>query len=170
VDALAYNLRWWLLGQVFLMIMIAITTTVGLWLMGIPLALSLGLIAGALELIPYLGPWLSAVPAALVALLLSHAHLLGTLGLYLGLHILEGYILLPLVQRGTVLLPPALTLIAQVLLGDLLGVMGLFVAAPLTVCAVVRLKMLYVEDTLGDEAVNVPGELGNEQKPAAGTG
>ena len=48
---------------------------------------------------------------------------------------------------------------------ELLGIMGLFVAAPLTVTGLVLAKMLYVEDTLGDEAVNVPGEPGNEQKP-----
>jgi predicted PurR-regulated permease PerM len=52
----------------------------------------------------------------------------------------------------------------QALLGDLLGLKGLFVAAPLTVALVVLLKMLYVEDTLGDQAVDVPGEPGNEQK------
>ena len=62
-------------------------------------------------------------------------------------------------------MPPALTLVAQVLLGELLGLIGLFVAAPLTVAVVVLLKMLYVEDTLGDQTVEVPGEPGNEQVP-----
>jgi predicted PurR-regulated permease PerM len=70
-------------------------------------------------------------------------------------------------HRRSVLLPPALTLVAQVLLGERLGLVGLFVAAPLTVVAVVLLKMLYVEDTLGDQAVDVPGEHGNEEKPVA---
>jgi predicted PurR-regulated permease PerM len=166
IDAVAYNLRAWLVGQVFLMIVMGVTTTVGLWLLGVPLALALGLIAGILELLPYLGPWLSAVPAALIALLISPWHLVMVLALYLALHILEGYVLLPLIQRRSVHLPPALTLVAQALLGYLLGLMGLFVAAPLTVAAVVSLKMLYVEDTLGDETVDVPGEPGNEEKPA----
>src|SRR4029077_13399958 len=112
------------------------------------------------------GPWLSAVPAALVALMLSPYHLMMTLGLYLALHILEGYVLLPMVQRHEVHIPPALTLVAKVLLGELLGVMGLFVAAPLTVSSVVLLKMLYVEDALGDEAIDVPGEAEKEKKPA----
>jgi predicted PurR-regulated permease PerM len=166
LDALAFNLRWWLVGQVVLMIMMAISTTLGLWLMNIPLALSLGIIAGILELIPYIGPWLSAVPSALIALLVSPWHMIMVLGLYLVLHLLEGYLLVPLVQRRAVLLPPALTLVTQILLGDLLGFMGLFVAAPLTVSAVVLLKMLYVEDTLGDETINVPGEPACEEKPA----
>jgi predicted PurR-regulated permease PerM len=167
IDAVIFNLRWWLLGQIFLMIVIGITSALGLWLMGIPLALTLGLIAGILEMIPYAGPWISAAPALLVALLISPWHVIGVAGLYLFLHLLEGYVLLPLVQRQTVLLPPAFTLIMQVLLGELLGFMGLFVAAPLTVAGVVILKMLYVEDTLGDENVDVPGEARNEQKPEA---
>jgi predicted PurR-regulated permease PerM len=167
LEALAVNLRWWLLGQVCLMIIIWITTTLGLWLIGVDLALTLGLIAGVFEMVPYVGPWLSAIPAALVALLLSPWHLLGVLGLYLALHIMEGYLLLPLIQRRAVLMPPALTLVAQVLLGEILGLMGLFVAAPLTVSGVVLLKMLYIEDTLGDQTVDVPGEPGNEVKPAA---
>jgi predicted PurR-regulated permease PerM len=170
VDAVAFNLRWWLLGQVFLMVAIGVSTTVGLWVIGVPLALTLGLIAGAFELVPYVGPWLSAVPAALMALLVGPSHLIATLALFLALHVLEGYVLLPLVQRRAVLMPPALTLIMQVLFGELLGLMGLFVAAPLTVAAVVLLKMLYVEDTLGDEAVDVPGEPGHDRDPAPRTG
>ncbi len=170
VGAVAFNLRWWLLGQVFLMIAIGVSTGVGLWVIGVPLAMTLGIIAGVFELVPYLGPWLSAVPASLMALLVSPSHLIATLALFLALHLLEGYVLLPLVQRRAVLMPPALTLLMQVLFGELLGLMGLFVAAPLTVAAVVLLKMLYVEDTLGDEAVNVPGETGHDPKPARKTG
>lgn len=170
LDALEFNLRWWLLGQVCLMVAIGITTSLGLWLIGIPLALVLGLIAGIMEMIPYIGPWLSAVPAALIALLVSPYHLLMTLGLYLFIHILEGYVLQPLVQRKAVLLVPALTLVAQVLLSELWGLLGLFVAAPFAVTSVVLLKMLYVEDTLGDENVEVPGEPGNEPEPASQSG
>jgi predicted PurR-regulated permease PerM len=171
LDALAFNLRWWLVGQVALMIIMGISTMLGLWGLGIPLALALGIIAGVLEIIPYIGPWLSFVPSVLMALLVSPWHALMVAGLYLGLHVLEGYVLVPFIQRKVVLLPPALTLITQMLLGYLLGFWGLFVAAPLTVCGVVLLKMLYVEDTLGDETVNVPGEPGsqpNEARSAAG--
>ena len=165
LDAVLFNLRWWLVGQVFLMFVIGATTTLCLGAMGIPLALTLGVIAGVLELVPYVGPWLSAVPALLMALLVGPWQVLAVAGLYIGLHFLEGYILLPLIQRRSVHMSPALTLVSQVLLGELLGIMGLFVAAPLTVTVVVLLKMLYVEDTLGDQAVDVPGELGNEEKP-----
>ncbi len=166
LDAIAYNLRWWLVGQVALMIIMWITTTIGLWLIGVPMAVALGVIAGVFEIIPYIGPWLSAVPAVLVALLLSPWHVLMVGGLYLGLHILEGYVVVPLLQRGVVEMPPAMTLVTQVLLGELAGLRGLVVAAPLVVAAVVLLKMLYVEDTLGDQTINVPGEPGNAKAPA----
>jgi predicted PurR-regulated permease PerM len=167
IDAIGYNLRWWLVGQIVLMILMWVTTTAGLWLLGVPLALVLGVIAGILELIPYIGAWLSAVPALLMSLLISPTHLLMTLGLYLLLHILEGYLFLPLIQRRAAHIAPALTLVTQVLLGEMLGLIGLFVAAPLTVVVVVLLKMLYIEDTLGDDGVDVPGEPGNQEKPAA---
>lgn len=157
-DAVGFNLRWWLVGQAVLMATMAVTTALGLYLIGVPLPLALGLIAGIFELVPYLGPWLSAVPAALIALMVSPWHLGMVLGLYLVLHILEGYVLVPLIQRRAVRLPPALTVVAQFLFAEVFGILGLFVAAPLTVAVVVALKMLYVEDALGDRTVNVPGE------------
>jgi predicted PurR-regulated permease PerM len=165
VDAVAFNLRWWLMGQVVLMIALWATSTLALWLMGIPLALVLGLITGLFELVPYTGAWISAVPAALIALLVSPGHMVGVLGLYLFLHIMEGYLLYPLIQKQAVGLPPALTLVSQVLLGEMMGVLGLFVAAPLTVVSIVLLKMLYIEDTLGDQSVDVPGEHAAEGNP-----
>lgn len=168
LDTVGHNLRWWLVGQVALMVTMAVTTTIGLRMIGVPLPLALGLIAGVFELVPYLGPWLSAVPAVLVAVMVSPWHLGMVLLLYLGLHLLEGYILVPLIQRRAVRLPPALTLVAQLLFAEVFGLLGLFVAAPLTVVAVVALKMLYVEDALGDETVDVPGEPGKEAKSAAG--
>ncbi len=169
VDAIASNLRHWLVGQVLLMVILGITTTAGLWLIGVPLALTLGIIAGIFELVPYIGAWLSAVPALMIALLKGPQAMAYTLALFLFLHVLEGYVLLPLIQRRAVHLPPALILVAQALMGELFGILGLFVAAPLTVATMVLLKMLYVEDTLGDEAVNVPGEPGNEAKVASRT-
>lgn len=164
IDAIALNLRHWLVAQLILMVMIGITTGVGLWLIGVRLALILGVIAGIFELVPYVGAWLSAVPAGLIALLEGPQYLLYTAGLYLFVHILEGYVLHPLIQRQAVHLPPALVLVAQALMGEMFGVLGLFVAAPITVTAIVLLKMLYVEDTLGDEQVDVPGEPGSGLK------
>jgi predicted PurR-regulated permease PerM len=167
LDAIGYNLRWWLVGQFTLMVTLAVTTAVALWLIGIPMALALGMLTGILEMLPYIGAWLSAVPAALVALLLGPWDLVMVLGLYLGVHILEAYLLAALIQRRAVHLLPALTLVGQIPLGEVAGVLGLFVAAPRTVVAVVAVKMLYVEDALGDESLRAPGREGQHTSSAA---
>lgn len=163
LDAVAFNLRHWLLAQVLLMVIIGTTTAIGLWLIGVPQALALGVTAGILEMVPYVGAWLAAVPAVLIALLQGPEFVAYTLGLYLLLHLLEGYVLLPLIQQRAVHLPAALTLVAQVLLGKMLGILGLFVAAPLAVVTLIVVQMLYVKDTLGDDDLHVAGEPPNGQ-------
>jgi predicted PurR-regulated permease PerM len=81
VDAVTFNLRGWMVGQVVLMFVLAVTTAVALRALGIPFALALGLIIGLLEIIPYLGAWLSLVPTALIALTVSPWHVVMVLGL-----------------------------------------------------------------------------------------
>ena len=128
-------------------------------MMGVPLVLTLGLITGIMEMIPYLGAWVSAVPAALIALQALGPWYCGmVLLLFLALHIFEGYLIAPLVQRRAMHLPPALTLVAQVLLGQLMGALGLLIAAPLTVTVVVLVKKLYVEYALGDKTAEAPSK------------
>jgi len=68
----------------------------------------------------------------------------------------ENYLITPLVQSKTVHLPPAVAIAALVLVGSLFGVLGLIVATPLTVSLMVVVKMLYVEDALG-EPMHVEG-------------
>ncbi len=65
--AITQTMSWWLLGRGVSMMAIGIITGIGLWLIGIPLAFSLGLLAALLAFIPYLGPIISAIPALLVA-------------------------------------------------------------------------------------------------------
>ncbi|MGH7966450.1 MAG: AI-2E family transporter, partial [Candidatus Binatia bacterium] len=153
---LGHTLWRWIGGRIFLMTTNGVLTTIGLWLLGVPLALTLGLLAGLLNFIPNLGPLLAGVPAVLLALLQSPMQALSVTALYFILQSLDGYVFTPLVQRRTVALPPALTIIAQVLMGVLTGSVGLMLATPLTAAVIVLVKMLYVEDILG-EAVAVPG-------------
>lgn len=149
-------LQWWLVGKVVAMLVIGVLTALGLWLLGVELALTLGLIAALLTFIPNIGPVLALVPAVLLALLHSPTQALYVVLLYLAIQTVESYVLTPLVQRRTVSLPPALTISAQVALGVLLGGLGLVLATPLTVALLVLIQRLYIEDTLGDP-VNVPG-------------
>jgi predicted PurR-regulated permease PerM len=141
------TLRWWLIGKFISMTIIGVLTTVGLWIMGIPLALALGIIAAIFTFIPNIGPLLSAIPAVLLGLIDSPQQALYIAALYVGIQTVESYMITPLIQRKTVSLPPALTLSAQVLLGVIFGGLGVALATPMTAAALVLSRMLYVDDT-----------------------
>jgi predicted PurR-regulated permease PerM len=154
--ALQFTLQWWLIGKVVVMAVVGVLTGVGLWLIGLPLALTLGLMAGLLDFIPYVGPVLAFGPAILLALTQDATLALWVGALYLVVQSLESYVLTPVVQWRAVSLPPALTIVSQVVLTVLFGVQGLLLATPLTAAGLVLVKMLYVEDALGDR-MELPG-------------
>ncbi len=158
LSALSYNLQWWLIGQFIAMVCVGAITFIGLSIVGAPLALTLALLAALLEIIPNIGPVLWVVPASLVALTQGTSTVLHVVAIYAVTHMIESYILIPLVQRRSVLLPPALSILSVVLLGVLAGVLGLIVAAPIALIGMLLVKMLYVEDRLGDRDLNVLGE------------
>jgi predicted PurR-regulated permease PerM len=151
LDEMHDSLRAWLVGTLFLMIVVGAMTSVGLWALGIPLPLALGLIAFLLEFIPYIGPILAAIPAILVASGVGSREVLFVVLLYWAIQSIEGYLLSPLVFQRSIRIPPMLTIGSQVVLGSLLGVIGVIFATPLTACAMVLVQRLYIEDALGDD-------------------
>ncbi len=142
----------WLIAKILAMAVIGVLTTVGLWSLGIDLALVLGLIAAILSFIPNIGPVVALVPAALIALIAGTGSLLYVVLLYVAVQTLESYVLTPMLQQRLVNLPPALTITMQVLLGVLVGALGVILAAPLTAAAMVMCRMWYVQDILGDQS------------------
>lgn len=146
----ASDLRHWILGTAINMVAIGVATTIGLVLLGIPAALALGLIAGLLEFIPIYGPILSAVPAIAVALLLSPGRALYVVLLYVAVQQLESNLLTPLVMKGAVRLPPALTLLFGALMAVLFGFLGLLLAVPILAAALALIRRLYVEELEND--------------------
>jgi len=80
------------------------------------------------------------------------------IALYVGVHIIENNILVPMVQRRVMHLPPALTLSAQIILAVLAGFLGLLFAIPLVAVAIVMIRMIYVEDILGDRGMGKPAQ------------
>ncbi|HTV02377.1 MAG TPA: AI-2E family transporter [Luteitalea sp.] len=142
------GLQRWLLGRAFLMVVIAVLTWIGLLALGIPMALALAVLAGALTFIPNFGPVVAAVPAMLLALLESPMHVVYVAGLYLGIQTVESYTLEPYVMRKADDLPPALVIAGQLFLGVTLGTLGFVIATPLIVVLAVMVRRLYVEDTL----------------------
>lgn len=143
----------WLIGRLILMAIIGVSTGVGLWLMGIPLPVTLGLIAGLLTFVPNLGPIIAFIPQALLAYRVGPQMVLYVLIFNIVLQTAESYVITPLVQQYEVELPPAMIISVQVVLGMLVGWLGLLLATPLAASAMVLLRMLYVEDVLGDPSV-----------------
>lgn len=150
------TLWWWLVGRVLSMTFIGVVTGVGLWLLGVPLAFPLGLLAALLSFIPNLGPILSAVPAVLLALAQTPRLGLWVVLLYTGVQIVESFVLDPIIDRKTVYLPPALTVVAQLVLAVFAGIVGVALATPLTAALVVLVTMLYVQDVLGRRDIDLP--------------
>jgi predicted PurR-regulated permease PerM len=148
VEETGVTLRWWLFGQLITMVIVGVITTIGLWLLDIPLAGTLGLIAGLLEFAPYIGPILAAVPALLIAFTQSPMDALYVLLLFTAIQQVEGYVISPIVQKRAVRLPPALTIFAQLLIGILFGLFGLLLATPLVAASMVIVRMAYIEDVL----------------------
>jgi predicted PurR-regulated permease PerM len=144
-------LRWWLLGKVAEMIVVGVLTALGLSWLGVQPALTLGLLAAVLTFIPNFGPILSVIPAVLLAFTQDPIQALYVIILYVVIQTIESYLLTPLIHQRTVSLPPALTISAQVLLGILAGGLGVIVATPLTAALLLIVKMLYIEDILGDK-------------------
>lgn len=158
LDASGEALRRWLLGQLVSMTVAAVLTTLGLWLLGLPAHLALGLLAGLAEFVPVVGSILAAAPALLLALTEGGIDLaLWTLLLYVAVQQLQGNLIAPLVTRRMVSLPPAVTLVAIVAFGLVFGPLGVLFAAPLAVVAFVAVKRLWVREALGEDT-DVPGE------------
>jgi predicted PurR-regulated permease PerM len=147
---LAYILRWWLAGQFVAMTVIGTLTALGLWLLDIPLALTLGILAGLFNFVPYLGPILAFIPAILIAFTDDPTKALYVTMLYAAIQSFESNILIPQIEKRVILLPPALVLAGQIAMGVLLGVLGLILAMPLAASIAVLLKMIYIQDVLGD--------------------
>lgn len=152
-DETVYSLRWWLVGQFISMAIIGTLVTIGLTLLGMPLAPILGLLAGILEFIPIIGPTLAFIPPTLIAFATSPQTAVYVALLYLGVQTVESYIVTPIVQKRAVSLPPVLLIGSQLFLGLFAGFLGLMLAAPLAVVGMVVVKMLYVEDILHDHSV-----------------
>lgn len=153
-DACGTALRRWLLGQLLAMTVAAVLTTLGLWLLGMPGFLALGLLAGLAEFVPVVGSILAAVPALLLALTHGGTEmLLWTLLLYVGVQQLQGNVIAPLVMHQLVSLPPALTLFAILAFALVFGPLGVLFAAPLAVVTFVAVRQLWIKEALGDSKI-----------------
>lgn len=156
LSALRDILQRWLFARFLSMTVVGMLTTIGLVLIGMPLGLTLGLIAGILSFVPNIGPLLAIVPAALVGLGNNGPQqVLVVILLYTGVQAVESYLITPFVERRTVELPPAITLVMQLFLSIVVGFIGLLLAAPLVAVIMVLVRMLYIEGVLNEKKGDV---------------
>lgn len=157
MDAMGVTLRRWLVAQLIGMLVIGAITTVVLLLLGVRAAVALGIIAGILEFVPYFGPIISAVPAIAMGFLDGPEKALWVAVAYLAIQQIEGNLLMPLLMQEGLDLPPVLTILAQAVMALVFGFIGLLIAVPLLGTIMVPVKLLYVQDVVGDE-VALPGD------------
>lgn len=140
------NLQKWLKGKLFAMLVVFILTAIGLAIMGIPLWLTLAIIAGLLNFIPNFGPIIAMIPAVLIGFLQGPTTALLVAGLYIFVQVLESNFITPSVQKKLIKIPPALIIITQLIMGVLTGGWGLVLATPLVAILMVVIEKTYLKE------------------------
>ena len=140
------TLWWWTMGRLFAMAVIALATALGLRLLGVPMAFTLGAIAGLISFVPTIGAVLAIVPALLVAFQQDPWTPVYVLILYVAIQVVENNLLTPLVQQQAVSIPPVVLVVSQVLMGILVGIVGVAVATPLAAVVLQVIRELCVRE------------------------
>lgn len=148
----------WFEGQIFLSLIVGVTSLIGLKLLGVNYALVLALLAGALEIIPFVGPIVAGAIAFLIAISQSMTLGIATMILFVVIHQLEAHIVLPLVMRKTTGIHPVIVAVSIVAGYQLYGVIGIILAIPFVV-VVQELVDDFAEKKHGDAAQNKQGRV-----------
>jgi len=142
LSAIVVTLRKWLVTQLIAMIVIGVVTTVVLMALKVRAAVPLGILAGLLEFVPNLGPVLSSLPAIAMGFVDSPQKALAVAIAYVGIQFIENHLLIPILMKQGLNLPPALTIVMQSLMALIFGVLGLLVAVPLLAAIVIAAQIL----------------------------
>ena len=143
IASIEEKLGMWLRGQIALMLVIGTVTFVGLTILDVKFALSLAVIAGLLEVVPMIGPTISVIPALIVGFSDSSFKGLGVLGLYIIIQQLENNFVVPKVMQKAVGFNPLVTLIAILVGGNLMGVLGAILAIPIALIGQTIIKSVF---------------------------
>lgn len=167
IEDSTFALSRWLKAQLIAMAIVGAMTGIGMWLVGVPSPLALGLIAGATEFIPIVGPVVGAIPALLLASAQGWEVTVAALGVAVVVQQLENNLIMPFVVGRVVELPAAVGLFATVAMGLLFGPLGLLLGYPLAIVADVAIRRLYVREALG-KRVEIPAERERHAEARAG--
>lgn len=140
------TLRAWIVGQLFAMLVLAMLTALGLWLLGVPYWLTFGVFTGLVAIVPFFGTLVSTTLPALFVLNTPSGGTRALLVIALGtvIHLIEGNLVAPLVMSKKVDLPPVLTIMAVLVMGKLLGGAGLLVAVPTLAVVMVVVRRILI--------------------------
>jgi predicted PurR-regulated permease PerM len=144
-DQAGTSLRKWLLGQLGAMLFVGALTAVGLWAVGVPMAIPLGILSGLLDFVPVVGPFLAAIPGVVISFAQGPDIALKAVAVYIAVQFIEGHLVIPMAQKWAVAMPPALALTAIVAFGVVFGLAGVLFALPLAVVTTVLVRELYSE-------------------------
>lgn len=153
MDRISLTLKNWLKGMLIAMVLIAVLSFTGLFIIGVPMALALAVMAGILNFIPNFGPLIAMIPAVLIGLTVSINTAIAIACIYLAVQAIESNIVTPMIQNAMIKIPPALIIISQVLFGTLTGGLGVILATPLLAVILVLVDELYVRKIERDEKI-----------------
>ncbi len=145
-------LKKWFLGQMVSMLFVGLLSGIGYWAIGLPTPAALGLIAGITNFIPFIGPILGAIPALIFGFNISMEMMVYALIVATIVQQTEGNLLVPLIQKRAVAMPPAMALFAIIIFGVLFGFLGILLAVPLAVMVMVLVRKLWVEGVIEQPA------------------
>lgn len=150
ISKVAEKLEGWLLGQFIAMLAVGVLTWIGLEIIGVPLALVLGVIIFIFDFVPFIGPLVGALPGLLVAFSYDPDSVIWVALVYIIVQQIESLLVVPLVQQQTVSLPPTLLMLGALLGGAIFGLAGTIVAIPALVVMITLVQEVYIKDILGD--------------------
>jgi len=145
IDRISTALKGWLKGTMLSMVLITFMIATGLTVMGIPGAMVLAMFTGMLKLIPNFGSMAAMIPGVLLALTVSTNTAIIVALIYVISQTIVSNIVTPLIQKRMINLPPALTIISQVIMGTLSGALGIILAVPLLAIIIILVDELYVK-------------------------
>ncbi|ASU35561.1 AI-2E family transporter [Mucilaginibacter xinganensis] len=145
INRTSLTIKGWLKGTMFSMILLIVLMPIGLSIMGVPLALVLGLLAGILVIVPNFGSLIAMIPGVLLAFTISTNTAIIVALIYIGVQTLVQNIIAPIIQKKMINMPPALTIVGQLIMGVLGGAMGIIMAVPALAIMMILVDEIYVK-------------------------
>ena len=160
LDLIRRRVSGWILGQLAAMALIFALTWISLVILGVEFAFTFAVLTGVLEIVPFFGPIIAAVPPILVAFVDSPTKALLVVVVYVVIHQVEAHVVSPMVMARSVRLHPVVVILAVLAMGDLLGLAGIILAVPTAAVVTVLLDELYVKPLGATPASEEPGDGG----------